>query len=59
MLHGEVEVSFAQESFTLGSGDALTFGASVPHTWSARGEEGARILWILAPGLPDPQGAVR
>ena len=59
VLRGEVEVSFAHESFTLGTGDALTFGASVPHTWRAQGDEGARILWILAPGLPDPQGAIR
>ena len=35
---------------------ALTFGAAVPHTWRVDGA--ARILWILAPGLPDPRKEV-
>ena len=35
------------------AGDALTFGASVPHTF--RSADGARVLWILAPALPDPR----
>lgn len=39
-------------------GDALTFGAAVPHTWRAQAD-GARVLWILAPALPDPQRSVR
>lgn len=65
VLQGTIEVQVEDETFTLEAGDALTFGAAVPHTWrSARpgegeGEGGARILWILAPALPDPQGTVR
>jgi transcriptional regulator with XRE-family HTH domain len=56
VLEGEIEVVVEDETFTLGAGDALTFGAAVPHTWRSAGE--ARILWILAPGLPDPRNEV-
>jgi transcriptional regulator with XRE-family HTH domain len=53
VLEGDVEVDVEDETFALGPGDALTFGAAVPHTW--RAGHGARILWILAPALPDPR----
>jgi transcriptional regulator with XRE-family HTH domain len=56
VLEGEIEVMVEDERFALGTGDALTFGAAVPHTWRATG--GARILWILAPALPDPRKEV-
>jgi transcriptional regulator with XRE-family HTH domain len=56
VLEGEVDVDVDGEGFRLGPGDALTFGAAVPHTWrNASDTEGARILWILAPALPDPR----
>ena len=53
ILQGTVEVLLEDQSFTLEEGDALTFGAAVPHSWRAV-SDGARILWILAPALPDP-----
>jgi transcriptional regulator with XRE-family HTH domain len=53
VLDGWVEVELEGNTFALGRGDALTFGAAVPHTWRAPGA--ARILWILAPALPDPR----
>ena len=56
VLEGDIEVVVEDETFTLGPGDALTFGAAVPHTWRTAGA--ARILWILAPGLPDPRKEV-
>ncbi|HEY6889871.1 MAG TPA: XRE family transcriptional regulator [Solirubrobacter sp.] len=56
VLEGDIEVVLEDETFALGAGDALTFGAAVPHTWRAAGA--ARILWILAPGLPDPRTEV-
>lgn len=57
VLEGTVEVRVKDERLLLGEGDALTFGAAAPHTWrNADPGRGARILWILAPGLPDPQG---
>jgi transcriptional regulator with XRE-family HTH domain len=59
VLEGTVEVCVENERLLLSEGDALTFGAAAPHTWrNADAERGARILWILAPGLPDPQGEV-
>jgi mannose-6-phosphate isomerase-like protein (cupin superfamily) len=56
VIEGEVHLDLGDEQFDLGPGDALTFGAAVPHTWRSSGE--ARILWILAPGLPDPRKEV-
>jgi transcriptional regulator with XRE-family HTH domain len=58
VLDGTVEVQVEDQTFALEAGDALTFGAAVPHTWWATSDE-ARILWILAPGLPDPQRVMR
>ena len=58
VVQGEIEVQVEDHTFSLHEGDALTFGAAVPHTWRVAGD-GARVLWILAPGLPDPQGSVR
>jgi quercetin dioxygenase-like cupin family protein len=56
VLEGDIEVELEDGVYELGPGDALTFGAAVPHTWRAAGA--ARILWILAPGLPDPRKEV-
>jgi transcriptional regulator with XRE-family HTH domain len=56
VLEGDVDIEVDGERFTLGPGDALTFGAAVPHSWrNASDARGARILWILAPALPDPR----
>jgi transcriptional regulator with XRE-family HTH domain len=60
VLEGAVEVRVEDETFVLREGDALTFGAAVPHTWrTADPDAGARVLWILAPGLPDPRKSTR
>lgn len=58
VLQGAVDVQVEDQTFELEAGDALTFGAAVPHTWRVT-SGGARILWILAPGLPDPQRILR
>jgi transcriptional regulator with XRE-family HTH domain len=58
VLQGSVEVQVEDQAFDLEAGDALTFGAAVPHSWRVT-SDGARILWILAPGLPDPQRLVQ
>ena len=55
---GAANALAAREAASLQQGDALTFGAAVPHSWRVVGD-GARILWILAPALPDPQRSVR
>ena len=58
VLQGTVELDLEGEVITVGVGDAVTFGAVVPHTWrNASATDGARVLWILAPALPDPQGS--
>jgi transcriptional regulator with XRE-family HTH domain len=57
VVEGTVEVQVEDETFLLHQGDALTFGAAVPHTWRATTAAGARVLWILAPALPDPRSA--
>ena len=57
VVEGTVEVQVEDEAFLLHQGDALTFGAAVPHTWRATTAAGARVLWILAPALPDPRSA--
>ena len=58
VLQGTIEVQVENDCFELEPGDALTFGAAVPHTWRAT-SDGVRVLWILAPGLPDPQAVAR
>ena len=60
VLEGTVEVLVEDEAFELADGDALTFGAAVPYTWrNADPDRGARILWIVAPALPDPTRTTR
>jgi transcriptional regulator with XRE-family HTH domain len=60
VLEGSIHISVEDDDFLLDAGDALTFGAAVPHTWrTADPAAGARILWILAPALPDPQRSTR
>jgi transcriptional regulator with XRE-family HTH domain len=55
VLEGQIEVQIEETTFVLDAGCSLTFGASVPHTWrNPSADTGARILWVLAPGLPDP-----
>jgi transcriptional regulator with XRE-family HTH domain len=53
VLEGALRLDIDGEAFELEAGDALTFGAAVPHTFSSAA--GARVLWILAPALPDPR----
>jgi quercetin dioxygenase-like cupin family protein/DNA-binding phage protein len=56
VLEGAIEVAVDGDVFTLERGDALTFGAAVPHTWRNVSESAeARIVWVIAPALPDPR----
>jgi transcriptional regulator with XRE-family HTH domain len=58
VLEGEIDLVIEGETIRVGTGDSVTFGAGVPHTWrNTSMTTGARILWILAPALPDPQSA--
>jgi mannose-6-phosphate isomerase-like protein (cupin superfamily) len=57
VLQGTVSLDLEGDVVTVGVGDAVTFAGRVPHTWrNASDTDGARVLWILAPALPDPQG---
>jgi transcriptional regulator with XRE-family HTH domain len=56
VLEGAIDLVVEGETIRVGAGDSVTFGAGVPHTWrNASDTAGARILWILAPALADPQ----
>ncbi len=57
VLEGTIELEVDGEAFALARGDAVTFGANVPHTWRnpSRSAE-ARVVWVIAPALPDPRG---
>jgi transcriptional regulator with XRE-family HTH domain len=57
VLEGAIDLVVEGEMIRVATGDSVTFDAGAPHTWrNASNEAGARILWILAPALPDPQG---
>lgn len=50
VLHGSIELRFAQTSTVLEVGDALTFPGSEPHTWSnASDTEPAEVIWVISP----------
>jgi len=54
VLEGMIEIDVESATYRLDRGDALTFGAAVPHTWRNLSDAESRVLWILAPALPDP-----
>lgn len=55
VVEGEIEIILDTESYRLSVGDSITFDGTVPHTWRSISQmENCRIIWILAPGLPDP-----
>jgi quercetin dioxygenase-like cupin family protein len=56
VLEGAIEIDVDTTTYRLHAGDALTFGAAVPHTWrNVLPDSDSRVLWILAPALPDPR----
>jgi transcriptional regulator with XRE-family HTH domain len=56
VLEGEIELEVNGDVYPLGRGDAVTFGATVPHTWrNVSSDTDARIVWVIAPALPDPR----
>jgi transcriptional regulator with XRE-family HTH domain len=57
VLDGTIELEVDGEAFALARGDAVTFGANVPHTWRNPSPSAeARVVWVIAPALPDPRG---
>jgi transcriptional regulator with XRE-family HTH domain/mannose-6-phosphate isomerase-like protein (cupin superfamily) len=55
VLEGTIELEVDGEVFALARGDAVTFGATVPHTWRNTSTAEAHIVWVIAPALPDPR----
>ncbi|RJK94356.1 XRE family transcriptional regulator [Vallicoccus soli] len=54
VLEGALEVRFDDGATALGPGDALTFDPAAPHSFrSLRPDGPTRVLWVLAPALPD------
>jgi transcriptional regulator with XRE-family HTH domain len=54
VLDGELDFDIEGVHYVLGAGDALSFGAGVPHTWrNTSSKKGARFLTMLSPALPD------
>ncbi|MCZ4521956.1 XRE family transcriptional regulator [Rhodococcus ruber] len=61
VLSGEVRVTFEADpdgnfggdDVLLGAGDAFTFSPRRPHSFRSEGSDGAQVLWVLAPALPE------
>lgn len=61
VLSGEVRVTFEEDpggafggdDVLLGPGDAFTFSPRRPHSFRSDSSGGARVLWVLAPALPE------
>lgn len=50
VLHGTVDIVFADRRERLTAGDALTLRGSEPHTWvNPSSSRGAEIIWVLSP----------
>jgi transcriptional regulator with XRE-family HTH domain len=57
VLEGTIELEVDGDTFALARGDAVTFGAATPHTWrNPSATDEARVVWVIAPALPDPRG---
>ena len=55
VLEGAIELDVDGSLLRLERGDAATFGAAMPHTWrNLSTEDVARVVWVIAPALPDP-----
>lgn len=54
VLAGELLIEVADERFSLSAGDAFTFPSASTHAFHvARSAGPARVLWVIAPALPD------
>lgn len=57
VLDGTIELEVDGDTLVLARGDAVTFGAATPHTWrNPSATDEARVVWVIAPALPDPLG---
>jgi len=50
VLSGVLEIRFADNTVTLGAGDALTFSPAEPHSWRNPSQSGDTIvMWVMLP----------
>ncbi|MCX6372802.1 MAG: cupin domain-containing protein [Actinobacteria bacterium] len=50
VLSGELEIRFADNTVTLGAGDALTFSPAEPHSWrNPSRSDDAVVIWVMLP----------
>lgn len=51
VLSGVVELVLGGDSHILTTGDWIHYASHQAHTFSAKGEEGAEVLWIVSPAI--------
>lgn len=51
VLRGSIAVRFSDGEWELGEGDSLTFAGREPHSWHVLSDDGATLIWVLAPAL--------
>ncbi len=49
ILEGRIQVSIADETYTLEQGDSLSFKSHLPHRWDNIGDDDAKVIWTLSP----------
>ena len=49
ILAGRIQVTIADETYTLEEGDSLSFKSHLPHRWDNVGEDDAKVIWTLSP----------
>lgn len=49
VLRGSIVVRFSDADWVLEPGDSLTFQGREPHSWHVAGDQGAELIWVLAP----------
>jgi transcriptional regulator with XRE-family HTH domain len=49
IIEGEAVFEYENENFTLGTGDSISFSASVPHTLSNNGSVVLKAFWVVSP----------
>ncbi len=49
VMHGQLEISIAEQRYLLKAGDSLYFDSSIPHRWKNPGKTEASVLWVNTP----------
>jgi transcriptional regulator with XRE-family HTH domain len=49
VLEGQGELSYGDQSYSLGEGDSINFASSIPHTLRNTGSRALKAIWIITP----------